>query len=61
MGRYGVQRCRVGGRLDGPYHDLVIMARLVPEQCSFEWLAMAFSNGLEVAVDVDPYGMQWQA
>jgi hypothetical protein len=56
-----VQRCRVGGRLDGPCHDLVIMARLVPEQCSFEWLAMAFSNGLEVAVDVDPYGMQWQA
>jgi hypothetical protein len=32
MGKYGVQRCRVGGRLDGPCHDLVIMARLVPEQ-----------------------------
>jgi hypothetical protein len=24
-------------------------------------LAVAFSDGLEVAADVDPYGMQWQA
>jgi hypothetical protein len=32
MGKYGVQRCRVGDRLDGPCHDLVIMAYLVPEQ-----------------------------
>jgi hypothetical protein len=27
-----VQRCRVGGRLDGRCHDLAIMAYLVPEQ-----------------------------
>jgi hypothetical protein len=32
MGKYGVQRRRVGGRLDGPCRDLVIMAYLVPEQ-----------------------------
>jgi hypothetical protein len=32
MGKYGVQRRRVGGRLDGPYRDLAIMAYLVPEQ-----------------------------
>jgi hypothetical protein len=32
MGKYGVQRRRVGGRLDGPCHDLAIMAYLVPEQ-----------------------------
>jgi hypothetical protein len=32
MGKYGVQRRRVGGRLDGPCHDLVIMAYLVPKQ-----------------------------
>jgi hypothetical protein len=32
MGKYGVQRRRVGGRLDGPCHDLSIMAYLVPEQ-----------------------------
>jgi hypothetical protein len=31
MGKYGVQRRRVGGRLDGPCRDLVIMAHLVPE------------------------------
>jgi hypothetical protein len=24
-------------------------------------LAMAFSDGLEITIDVDPYGMQWQA
>jgi hypothetical protein len=24
-------------------------------------LAVAFSYGLEVAADIDPYGMQWQA
>jgi hypothetical protein len=30
MGKYGVQRRGVGGRLDGPRHDLVIMACLVP-------------------------------
>jgi hypothetical protein len=32
MGEYGVQRRGVGGRLDGPCHDLVIMACPVPEQ-----------------------------
>jgi hypothetical protein len=32
MGKYGVQRRRVGGRFDGPCRDLVIMAYLVPEQ-----------------------------
>jgi hypothetical protein len=32
MGKYGVQRRRVGGRLDGSCHDLAIMAYLVPEQ-----------------------------
>jgi hypothetical protein len=32
MGKYGVQRRRGGGRLDGPCHDLAIMAYLVPEQ-----------------------------
>jgi hypothetical protein len=32
MGRYGVPRRRVGGRLDGPCRDLAIMAYLVPEQ-----------------------------
>jgi hypothetical protein len=32
MGKYGVQRRRVGGRLDGPCHDLAIMVYLVPEQ-----------------------------
>jgi hypothetical protein len=32
MGKHGVQHRRVGGRLDGPCHDLVIMAYLVPEQ-----------------------------
>jgi hypothetical protein len=31
-GKYGVQRRRVGGRLDGPCRDLAIMAYLVPEQ-----------------------------
>jgi hypothetical protein len=31
-GMYGLRRRGVGGRLDGPCHDLVIMARLVPEQ-----------------------------
>jgi hypothetical protein len=30
--KYGVQRRRVGGRLDGPCRDLAIMAYLVPEQ-----------------------------
>jgi hypothetical protein len=32
MRKYGLCRRGVGGRLDGPCHDLVIMARLVPEQ-----------------------------
>jgi hypothetical protein len=32
MEKYRVQRRRVGGRLDGPCRDLVIMAYLVPEQ-----------------------------
>jgi hypothetical protein len=32
MGKYGVQRRRVGGRLDGPCRDLAIMAYLVPKQ-----------------------------
>jgi hypothetical protein len=32
MGKYGAPRRRVGSRLDGPRHDLVIMAYLVPEQ-----------------------------
>jgi hypothetical protein len=32
MGKHGVQRHRVGGRLDSPCHDLAIMAYLVPEQ-----------------------------
>jgi hypothetical protein len=31
-GKYGVLRREVGGRLDGPRHDLVIMACPVPEQ-----------------------------
>jgi hypothetical protein len=31
-GKYGVQRRGVGGRLDGPCRDLVIMACPVPEQ-----------------------------
>jgi hypothetical protein len=31
-GKYGVCRRGIGGRLDGPRHDLVIMARPVPEQ-----------------------------
>jgi hypothetical protein len=32
MGKRGVLRRRVGGRLDGPRRDLAIMAYLVPEQ-----------------------------
>jgi hypothetical protein len=32
MGKRGVLRHRVGGRLDGPCRDLAIMAYLVPEQ-----------------------------
>jgi hypothetical protein len=32
MGKYGLRRRGVGGRLDGPCHDLVIMACPVPEQ-----------------------------
>jgi hypothetical protein len=32
MREYGLCRRGVGGRLDGPCHNLVIMARLVPEQ-----------------------------
>jgi hypothetical protein len=32
MGEHGVQRRRVGGRLEGPCDDLAIMAYLVPEQ-----------------------------
>jgi hypothetical protein len=32
MGKRGVLRCRVGGRLDGPCRDLAIMAYLVLEQ-----------------------------
>jgi hypothetical protein len=31
MGKCSVLRRRVGGRLDGPCRDLVIMAYLVPE------------------------------
>jgi hypothetical protein len=31
-GKYGVLRRGVGGRLDGPRHDLIIMACPVPEQ-----------------------------
>jgi hypothetical protein len=31
-GKYGVLRRGVGGHLDGPRHDLVIMACPVPEQ-----------------------------
>jgi hypothetical protein len=31
MGKCGVPRRRVGGCLDGPCHDLAIMAYLVPE------------------------------
>jgi hypothetical protein len=31
-GPYGVQLREVGGRLDGPRHDLVIMVCPVPEQ-----------------------------
>jgi hypothetical protein len=32
VGKRGVLRCRVGGRLDGPCRDPAIMAYLVPEQ-----------------------------
>jgi hypothetical protein len=32
MGKRGVPRRRVGGRLEGPCRDLAIMAYLVPEQ-----------------------------
>jgi hypothetical protein len=32
VGKRGVLRRRVGGRLDSPYRDLAIMAYLVPEQ-----------------------------
>jgi hypothetical protein len=32
VGRRGVPRRRVGGRLDGPCRDPVIKAYLVPEQ-----------------------------
>jgi hypothetical protein len=32
MGKHGVLCHRVGGRLDGPCRDPVIMAYLVPEQ-----------------------------
>jgi hypothetical protein len=32
MGKCGVLRRRVGGRLDGPCRDPAIMAYLVPEQ-----------------------------
>jgi hypothetical protein len=31
MGKYGAPRGRVGGRLDGPWRDLAIMAYLVLE------------------------------
>jgi hypothetical protein len=36
MGKHNVQCSRVGGRLDDPCGDLVIMAYLVPEQWRFE-------------------------
>jgi hypothetical protein len=65
MGKYGVQRRRVGGRLDGPCHDLVIMASctrtVVASRVGAQWLTVASSDGLEEAVDEDPYGIQWQA
>jgi hypothetical protein len=32
VGKRGVLRRRVGSRLDGPCHNLAIMAYLVPEQ-----------------------------
>jgi hypothetical protein len=32
MGKCGALLRRVGGRLDGPCRDLVVMAYLVPEQ-----------------------------
>jgi hypothetical protein len=32
VGKCGVPCCRVGGRLDGPCRDPVIMVYLVPEQ-----------------------------
>jgi hypothetical protein len=62
MGKYGVQHRGVGGLLDGPCHDLVIMACLVPEQWQLrvQWLTVVSSDGLEEAVDGDPYGIQWQ-
>jgi hypothetical protein len=31
-GKYGVRHCGVGGRPDGPCHDLVVMVCPVPEQ-----------------------------
>jgi hypothetical protein len=54
MGKYGVQCRRVGGRLDGPCHDLAIMAYLVPKQwqlrgwgrSSWPWRPQAGLRGL---------------
>jgi hypothetical protein len=66
MGKRGVPRRRVGGRLDGPCRDLAIMAYHVPEQWQLrgvgaQWTAVMSPGGFEGVADVDPYGIQWWA
>jgi hypothetical protein len=65
MGKRGAPRRRVGGRLDGPFSDLghhgVSCTRtVVASREGVRWSAVMSPGGLKGAVDVDPYGMQWQ-
>jgi hypothetical protein len=65
MGKRGVLCRKVGGRLDGPCRDPIIMAYLVPRtvvasRVGVQRTAVMSSSGLEGVADVGPYGAQWQ-
>jgi hypothetical protein len=60
-GKYGVQRRGVGGRPRSCRHNVSCARTVADSRVGAYWLTVVSSDGLEEAVDGDPYGIQWQA